>query len=233
MYLSQSIFAQEAIRNPVEYDAINFGDSVNTSAEEYLPSLTADDEVMIFTRRTAEGEDFYSATKIDSFWQAAVQLPKPLNSVKNEGAHCLTADGNTVYFTACYRNDSYGGCDLYYSRKTAFGWERPVNLGSTIKTEHWESQPSISYDGKTLYFISNRPSGLGGSDIWKSVLPTDSTWVTINLGPVINTRKMKSHHSYIQMIKHYIPHQKDGKEWELDIYLTRKTSEDSWEVPKT
>lgn len=234
LYLSQCLFALEALRKPVEYEAFNFGDSINTSAEEYLPSLTADDETMIFTRRTAEGEDFYSATKFDSLWQSAVQLPKPLNSVKNEGAHCLTADGNTVYFTACYRNDSYGGCDIYYSRKSAFGWERPVNLGGTINTEHWESQPSISYDGKALYFISNRPSGLGGSDIWKSVLQADSTWSTpINLGPIINTRKDEIS-PFIHPDDKTLYFASEGREGmgKLDIYLTKKTSEDAWQEPK-
>lgn len=234
LYLSQCLFAQEAIRNPVDYTAFNFGDSVNTAAEEYLPSLTADDEVMIFTRRTSEGEDFYASTRIDSIWQTAVQLPKPLNSVKNEGAHCLTADGNTVYFTACYRNDSYGGCDLYYSRKTAYGWERPINLGSSINTEHWESQPSISYDGKTLYFISNRPSGLGGSDIWKSVLQADSTWSSPkNLGPIINTRKDEIS-PFIHPDDKTLYFASEGRAGmgKLDIYLTKKTSEEDWMEPQ-
>jgi len=233
LYLSQCNYALEAIKSPVDYNPFNMGDSINSEVDEYLPSLTADDETLIFTRRTAQSEDFYVSTRIDSQWSMAEPLPKPLNSVQNEGAHCLTADGNTMYFTACYRNDTYGGCDLYYSKKTVFGWDRPINLGATINTEHWESQPTISYDGKTLYFISNRPNGFGGSDIWFSTLQADSSWgVPENLGEVVNSRK-DDISPYIHPDDQTLYFASEGRPGmgKLDIYFCKRSEDGKWGEP--
>lgn len=233
LYLAQCLYAIEAKKSPVAYEAFNFGDSINSELDEYLPSLTADDETLIYTRRTPQGEDFYESYKVDGVWQMAVALPKPLNSVQNEGAHCLTADGNTLYFTACYRNDSYGGCDIYYSKKSAFGWERPINLGEAINTGHWESQPSISYDGKTLYFISNRPGGFGGSDIWFSQLQADSSWSKPeNLGESINTRKDEIS-PFIHPDDQTLYFASEGRAGmgKLDIYFAKKAIDGSWQSP--
>ncbi len=233
LYLSQCNFAILARKQPVDYNPFNMGDSINSEVDEYLPSLTADDETLIFTRRTPQSEDFYVSYRIDSQWTLAEPMPKPLNSVQNEGAHCLTADGNTMFFTACYRNDTYGGCDLYYSKKTVFGWDRPVNLGATINTEHWESQPTISYDGKTLYFISNRPSGYGGSDIWFSKLQADSSWgAPENLGPVVNSRK-DDISPYIHPDDQTLYFASEGLPGmgKLDIYFSKRGRDGQWETP--
>lgn len=192
LYLNQCQFAIEAMANPVDYVAYNLGDSINSELDEYLPALTADDQTLIFTRKNGPtGEDFFISRKnADGNWQKASLLPPPLNSDGNEGAHCLSADGKTIYFTACYREDSKGGCDLYVSKLTAEGWSTPENLGLTINTAHWETQPSISFDGKTLYFVSNRPGGFGGSDIWMSSKNEQNEWgKPENMGPYINSRK--------------------------------------------
>lgn len=192
LYLNQCQFAIEAMANPVDYVAYNLGDSINSGLDEYLPALTADDQTLIFTRKNGPtGEDFFISRKNpDGTWQKASLLPPPLNSDGNEGAHCLSADGKTIYFTACYREDSKGGCDLYVSKLTTEGWSTPENLGLAINTAHWETQPSISFDGKTLYFVSNRPGGFGGSDIWMSRKNEQNEWSKPeNMGPYINSRK--------------------------------------------
>lgn len=233
LYLSQCNFALQARLSPVAYNPYNMGDSINSEVDEYLPSLTADDETLIFTRRTAQSEDFYISFRVDSQWTPAEPMPKPLNSVQNEGAHCLTADGNTMFFTACYRNDTYGGCDLYSSKKTVFGWDRPINLGSAINTEHWESQPTISYDGKTLYFISNRPNGFGGSDLWFSQLQADSSWgAPQNMGPVINSRK-DDISPYIHPDDQTLYFASEGQPGmgKLDIYFSKRGQDGAWETP--
>lgn len=192
LYLNQCQFAIEALANPVNFVPLNLGDSINTELNEYLPALTADDQTLIYTRKNGpSGEDFFVSTKRpDGAWSKARLLPPPLNSDGNEGAHCLSADGRTIYFTACYREDSRGGCDIYVSKLTDTGWSTPENLGLTINTAHWETQPSISFDGKTLYFVSNRPGGFGGSDIWMSRKTERGDWgKPENMGPYINSRK--------------------------------------------
>lgn len=192
LYLNQCQFAIEAFANPVDFVPLNLGDSINTALNEYLPALTADDQTLIYTRKNGKsGEDFFISRKsADGQWGKSSLLPPPLNSDGNEGAHCLSADGRTIYFTACYRDDSRGGCDIYISKLTDAGWSLPENLGLTINTAHWETQPSISFDGKTLYFVSNRPGGFGGSDIWMSRKTARGDWgKPENMGPYINSSK--------------------------------------------
>ena len=95
--------------------------------------------------------------------------------------------GNILFFTGCNRPDGLGRCDIYISQKKGDDWGKPFDLQPPVNTPGWESQPSISADGRTLYFVSNRKGGYGGYDIWKSTL-TDKGWgEPENLGPNINT----------------------------------------------
>ena len=135
-------------------------------------------------------EDFYISYNDTDEWQFANNLGEPINTLKNEGAQCITADGKTLYFTACSRNDSYGRCDIYQSDFVNEKWTNPVNLGPNINTESWESQPAISSDGRQLFFVSNRPGGRGGKDIWVSYKNANGAWMEAkNIGDKINTSK--------------------------------------------
>lgn len=225
LYLNQCNFAIEALSQPVPFTPINLGDSINSSHDEYLPALTADDETIIFTKKDEAGEDFYISSKLtDGQWSQAQALPPPLKTTLNEGAHCLTADGKTIYFTACYRNDSRGGCDLYMSQLTAEGWSVPVNLGDQINTKHWETQPSLSYDGQILYFVSNRPGGFGGSDIWMARRMENGEWgLPENMGPYINSRKdeISPFIHYDDQTLYFASEGMAGM-GKLDIYLSRR-----------
>ncbi len=173
-------FALEMIANPVDFEPINIGDAINTKYDEYWPSLTADEEVLVFTRLSAAEkstpvklklqEDFWISVKEEGLWRPAKGLSETINTTSNEGAQSITADGQYMYFTACGRKDGLGRCDIYYSVREGENWSKPRNIGSTINTAAWEAQPSISADGRVLYFVSNRKSGKGKMDIWKSDL---------------------------------------------------------------
>ncbi|PVX50100.1 outer membrane protein OmpA-like peptidoglycan-associated protein [Balneicella halophila] len=149
-------------------------DSINTQAEEYWPTISADGNTLIFNRlvnhKGLENEDFYYSTR-DSLgnWSKAQPL-SALNTEENEGAQTLSADGRFMVFTSCNNRDSYGSCDLFYSIKIGDNWLPPRNLGKAINTKAWETQPSLSADGTELYFVSNRKGGKGGMDIWHSKL---------------------------------------------------------------
>ena len=187
-------FSISAIRSPVTFNPDNLGKSVNSDADEYLPALSADGSTLIFTRSKKvagiRNEDFYVSYNNTDDWQLAKNLGTPINTPQNEGAQCITADGLTLYFTACSRNDSYGRCDIYESNFVNDKWTDPVNLGENINTENWESQPAISADGRQLFFVSNRSGGRGGKDIWVAYKNANGTWTKAqNLGKDINTSK--------------------------------------------
>lgn len=186
-YLAAEKENQTGIRPPVP---INFGPAINSEHDEYFPKLTADRKTMIFTRKADSQENFFQSTSDpDGNWQTAIFLEGEINSKHfNEGAHCISPDGKTLYFTGCNRPDGLGSCDIYVAHRQGDRWGAPRNLGPPINTSGWEAQPALSADGQTLYFVSNRRGGLGGYDIWKSSRDEQGQWDTpVNLGPEVNT----------------------------------------------
>ena len=188
-YILDCDFSIEAIKKPVPYEPFNMGFYVNSEYRDYFPALTADGQTIIFTRNIKGNEDFYTSVKKNGEWQQATSLSENINTPNfNEGAQSISPDGRYLFFTGCNRPDGIGRCDIYVCRREGNDWSKPVNLGQTINTGEWESQPSISADGSTLYFLSNRPGGFGGYDIWKSVMNDEGYWTApTNLGPNINT----------------------------------------------
>lgn len=186
--LTDAKFSIQAIQHPVPFKPINIGAEINTANDEYLPVATADESVLIFTRKINNNEDFYKSDKINGKWSNATYLSNQINTDKyNEGAQSISQDGKYLFFTGCNRPDGLGRCDIYIAQKRGNDWAKPIDLSPPVNTPGWESQPSINYDGRTLYFVSNRKGGYGGYDIWKSTL-TDKGWgEPENLGPNINT----------------------------------------------
>jgi outer membrane protein OmpA-like peptidoglycan-associated protein/tetratricopeptide (TPR) repeat protein len=186
--LNDCNFSLDAMQHPVPFKPINIGPEINTADDEYLPTITADESTLIFTRKINNNEDFYKSVKIDGKWQTATYLSDRINTPQyNEGAQSISQDGKVLFFTGCNRPDGLGRCDIYIAQKKGDDWSKPFDLSPPINTSGWESQPSISADGRTLYFVSNRKGGYGGYDIWKSTL-SDKGWSEPeNLGPNINT----------------------------------------------
>lgn len=181
-------FSINALQHPVPFTPVNMGPEINTVNDEYLPVATADESLLIFTRKIANNEDFYKSLKQDNKWQTATPLSSQINTPNfNEGAQSVSQDGKFLFFTGCNRPDGLGRCDIYISRKIGNDWGKPFDLSSPINTPGWESQPSISADGRTLYFVSNRKGGYGGYDIWKSTLTAKGWGEPVNMGPNINT----------------------------------------------
>ncbi len=189
----------ELVKNPVPYKPQNMGPAINTSESEYFPGLTLDNKNFYFTRRKQVSdvrvqEDFYVSTALtDSTWSIAVPMPYPVNTSENEGTISITADGKFIFYTACDRTNEngmpsgQGSCDLYFSIYNDGKWSRPINLGVPVNSNAWESQPSISSDGLTIYFSSRRAGGYGGADIYMSHFKDGRFDLPMNLGPGVNT----------------------------------------------
>ncbi len=186
--IKDCLFSIDALQHPVTFKPINMGPNINTAADEYSPVSTADDKTIIFTRQIDQNEDFYQSSNINNEWQKATYLSDKINTPNyNEGSESVSQDGKFLFFTGCNRPDGRGRCDIYVAQKKGDDWGKPFDLSPPVNTAGWESQPSISADGRTLYFVSNRKGGYGGYDIWKSTLTPKGWGEPENLGPNINT----------------------------------------------
>ena len=139
--------------------------SVNRFYTQYFPTLTIDNNTLIFTKRAGDSgnydEDLVISQRESGVWSSAKLLSKNIYSEFNEGAASISANGRTLIFTMCDKGRTIGSCDLFISRKYGEIWSSPENLGKVVNSKNWDSQPSLEADGKTLYFSSDRPGGLG------------------------------------------------------------------------
>ena len=190
-------YAKMYYASPQSVKITNMGDSINDVMPDYSPVLTGDERMMIFTHRGKSNVGFGELAQ-DGFpyedvmvcykkengdWTTPGSISPYINTNGHDGAVSLTPDGQTL---TIYK-DTNGG-DLYYSTFDGNDWSMPVPYGSNINSEYWEPSACLSRDGNTLYFVSDRPDGIGGRDIWKCVkLPTGQWSLATNLGPNINT----------------------------------------------
>ena len=193
-YISNCLFAIESKKNPYVFDIYNLGENINSNMAEYSPFISSDGNHLIITRNVEldtnfSQEDFYISYKDTSGrWSYAVPLDIGVNTMKNEGAISFSADGKYLVYSSCYREDGLGSCDLYLCIRQSNGeWSSSMNLG-ILNTKYWETQPCFSPDGNYLYFISNRPGGVGGDDVWRSRVNRFGFSSPENLGKVINTK---------------------------------------------
>lgn len=193
--LETAKFRIDAIKNPVPFRPVNLGPNVNTEGYEFVNYISPDNERIYFTRRMVTGsrrdeQFFYCIRESDTTWTTAIDIGPPVNTEGDEGAMAVSPDGQYLFFSGCESINGFGSCDLFVSQLNGSIWGEPVNLGPVVNTPGWESQPSFSSDGHTLYFVSNRPGGFGGSDIWITVLNDKGEWSEpFNAGEMINTKE--------------------------------------------
>lgn len=189
--LLNSEFALTAMANPTGPMPERLAAPLNTFQYQYLPALTADNRFLLFTVRpqAQSNEDLVIAQQNpDGSFGAPVSVSPVINTAYNEGAGTVSGDGKTLVFTSCDRPGSVGSCDLYISRRTGNNWSKPENLGRNVNSAEWDSQPSLSADGRTLYFTSTRRGGKGLEDIYVTTWQADGTWSPAqNLGEPVNT----------------------------------------------
>lgn len=246
--LKASQFFIEGFAKPVPFDPRPLND-VSTAADEFLPIITPDNQTVYFTRRTKEQdrnsayggikemERFCFSDLIDeNKFEVGKPMPPPFNRNFNEGGASLTADNRVMYFTVCRNEDGpTPNCDIWYSVNVRGQWSEIRNCGPNINGKTtWESQPSISGDGKILYFTSNREGGYGQLDIWKSVKDENGNWgVPENLGPVINTpgsEKSPFFHSDGQTL--YFSSTGNLGYGGYDIFFSKLGKDGQWQTPK-
>ncbi|HET6995921.1 MAG TPA: flagellar motor protein MotB, partial [Chitinophagaceae bacterium] len=212
----------------------NMGGAINSNESEYLPSLTIDGKQLIFTRRLGSiNEDFFYSKKNGSTWEPAKPLEGSINTEQNEGAQNISQDGDWLVFTGCNRTDGFGSCDIYFAFFDGKNWGEPVNAGRGVNTSDWESQPCLSPDKQSLYFVSRRPGGYGGDDIYVSRKQPNGKWgEPENLGPGINTTGneqtpfIHADNQTLYFTSDFWPGYGDE-----DLFYTRKGASGDWSTP--
>ncbi|MGB4094909.1 MAG: OmpA family protein [Bacteroidales bacterium] len=193
----------ELINNPVPFNP-KIVKGISSQLDDYLVSLSPDNEIAYYTRKTKDyqisgyksepafQEKFYYSYRIaDNVFDNGKEMPYPFNRNENEGGATITGNNKELIYTVCKMVTSprqYYNCDLYSSKNIKGYWTDIVPLERVNRPDTWESMPSVTADGKELYFVSNRPGGVGGYDIYKSFKDENGEWSEpINVGEPINT----------------------------------------------
>lgn len=234
--------AKVMMAHPVNVSITHLNDKINSEYPDYAPGINADESYIIFTTRRPEGntnlkvatdheyyEDIFFSSKVNGEWSTAKNLIGPLNTNFHNASVNLSADGKEMLLY----NDANGG-DLFAAFLNNDGsWTEPKALEG-INTPYIENSATITSDGKTIYFTSNRPNGYGGTDIYKCSKDSRGRWVNIqNLGELVNT-EMDEDAVFISANGKHLYFSSNGHAGmgDLDIYRSTYNEEKlEWEKP--
>jgi hypothetical protein len=203
-YIENSKNGKAFVEIKIKCKIKNIGSVINTENDEYVPVISSDEAVMMYTYRGPRStgglmddefnpdpngyyyEDILISQRIGDQWLNSESIGTNINTKNHDACIALSADGQQLFL---FHSTEKDGGDIYISNLDGEVWRTPERLGPNINTKYWEGSCSISADEQTLYFTSERPGGLGKRDIYVSKKMPDGTWgVAENLGPTINTK---------------------------------------------
>ncbi len=229
------------IANPVPFDPkpVKF---ISTADPEYLPYISPDNELAFFTRRyEVKDRNMLTPQSVEKFMMARLQadgtfdrgepMSYPFNrgTSNNEGGAAISIDNKKLYFTV----NEKGNFDICMSEFVDGSWSDIKNLGPNVNDpKQWDSQPTISSDGKTLYFASARDS-ITGIDIYKTTLDASGNWTkAVKLGPEINTQGNEKS-PFFHGDSRTLYFSSDG--WPglggFDVFMIKMNSDGKWSKP--
>jgi Tol biopolymer transport system component len=216
----------------------------STRYTEFAPTISADGRTIIFQSdaNKKKGWELYEThLGDDSTWSAPASLKAINDKCQFLAGPSLSYDGNTIYFTAFVEGQTETE-DIYYSERIGVdSWSEPKNIGAPINTkEQYEGFPSISADGKSLYFIRvnkdaeyDKESKETCFKIYVSKLQKDGKWGeptplpdNINEGCERDPKILADNHTMI------FSSIRDGGKGKFDMYQTRLLSDGSWDEPE-
>ena len=191
------------MKDTLKVEIVNIGSPVNTDYSEYVPVITPDESMMIFTYRgnMSKGgllgptgkpdndgqyyEDIMVSYKFGDEWLDPESIGDNINTVRHDASIAISTDGQRLFI---YKQAKKDGGDIYSSNLDGDSWSKPERLLGDVNTTEWEGSATLTSDGEILYFASSRDGGFGGRDIYSAELQSDGSWGEVkNLGPVINT----------------------------------------------
>lgn len=179
------------------------GTPINTKWNEYVPLISPDESILIFTYRgqrskgglmdktgksDPEGEyyeDVFISKKNGNNWSEPENIGDNINNVGHDAAIAISIDGQKLLI---YKSTKKDKGDIYISNLEGDTWSKPLPLDGDINTTFWEGSASISIDEKTIYFASDRPGGFGKRDLYTATKLSSNKWGNVkSMGPSINT----------------------------------------------
>ncbi len=242
LYENAHILA-EIINNPVSFDP-KIVEGISTPDDEYLPIISPDQELSFFTRRldrkslesitSTTVEEFVFSKKVNGGFEVGQALSFPFNVESNEGGASITIDNRVLYYTKCIRdNKGYNNCDIYYVNRENGVWSDVQKFQNDIsKIDSWESQPTVSSDGKRIIFSSDRSGGYGKMDLYEINYVNGEWTKPKNLGPVINSNEYeKSPYLHTDGKTLFFSSTNFPTLGGFDIFYSRKDSLGNWQKP--
>ncbi len=246
--IEQSNYTKTQISNRIDALIRNIGAPLNTENSEYAPVISADESVMIFTYRgerskgglqaedftpDPEGEyyeDIFISYRIGDNWTTPESIGDNINTTRHDANIAISADGQYLFI---YKSDIKNKGDIYMSKLAGDVWGAPELLQGDVNSSSWEGSCSLSADGQTLFFSSERPGGFGGRDIYISKLGADGKWSKAeNMGPSVNTKFDEDgpfiHPDGISLYFSSKGHETMGG---YDIFFSYKKEDGQWSKP--
>ena len=241
---SKAIVLAEIINNPVKFNP-NIVTGISTEFDEYLPIISPDQELSFFTRRLEKKskqsitsiivEEFTWSKKENKTFEVGSALDYPFNMESNEGGASITIDNKILYYTKCsLTQGGYKNCDIYYVFNQDGSWSETQNFSKNIsKIDSWESQPTVSSDGRTIIFASDREGGYGKIDLYETTFKNGQWSNPENLGDKINSNENeKSPYLHTDGKTLFFASQNFPTLGGYDIFYSRKDSSGNWQQPK-
>lgn len=202
LYINQCEYAKDKMEKPVDVTVQNLGSNINSRFEEYTPSVTADGKMLFFTSRRSDTkggrideygdykyfEDIYLSEwdSVSNEWASATSIPGEVNTEAYDAVLSVFPDGSGLFV---YKNKGESAGDIFFSDRNAANgsYKDAEKFPRPINSSYYEGSVSITEDGNTLYFISERPEGLGNGDIYYSVKEKGRWTSPKNIGKLLNT----------------------------------------------
>lgn len=201
--LSECNTGKKLMATPQRVFIDNIGPHVNSAFADYSAYISTDESTLFFTSRRKykenqkqdgqDGsyfEDIYMCTKKNGEWSDPVNMGSPINKEESHDATAgLSPDGTSLYIYEDNGSSKKADGNVYVSHLQGAAWSKPEKLNKYINSEDKETTVTQSYDGNTLYFISNRPGGLGFGDIYTSKKDAKGNWgPAVNVGAPLNSK---------------------------------------------
>lgn len=240
-------FYANVYKNPVPFEPVVVT-GISTKANEYLGIISHDNEMALYIRNyeklkkgdltPKQVEEFTVSHATPTGFDNGAAMPPPFNMTENVGGATISVNNKKLYLTICkFDMEGYKNCDIYTSDFVNDEWTEPVSVGEGVNQKNsFEGQPSVSADGKTMYFVSIREDEIGtidNMDLYKSEMQIDGKWGKAkNLGRKINTTGNEKS-PFIHSDSHTLYFSSDGQKGlgGFDIFYCRQDSSGNFTSP--